>query len=124
VVQRIVLALAGRDDGVTERGGELDQLHAGGRLVAGADRIDNAEPIGLLLQEGADRHVGLDVHHDQVLAVLHRHQVEIRRHSGLSGGVDDDVDQRVGDQQLVGSDGDLPRLDRGGQLRGGAGLDA
>ena len=80
---------------VAERGGELDQLHAGRRLVAGADRIDDAEPVGLLLEVGADGDVGLDVHHHEVLAVLHRHQVEVGGDAGLAGGVDDDVDQRV-----------------------------
>ena len=36
-VEGVVLALAGGDDAVAERRGELDQLHAGAGLVAGAD---------------------------------------------------------------------------------------
>ena len=52
-----------------------------------------------LLEIGADGDVGLDIHHHQMLAVLHRHQVEVGGDAGLAGGVDDDVDQRVGDQQ-------------------------
>ena len=118
VVERVVLALAGRDDGVAERGGELDQLHAARRLVAGADRIDDAEPVGLPLQVGADGDVGLDIHHHQMLAVLHRHQVEIGGDARLARRVDDHVDQRVGDQQFIRGDGDLPALDRRGDLGG------
>ncbi len=122
VVERVVLALAGGDDRVAERGGELDQLHAARRLVAGADRIDDAQPVGLAFQQRADGDVGLDVHHHQVLAVLHRHQVEVGGDARLAGGVDHHVDERVLDQQLVGGDGDAARLDGAGDRRRRVGL--
>ena len=124
VVERVVLALAGRNDAVAERRGEFDQLHAARRLVARADRVDDAQPIRLLLQESADGDVGLDVHHHHMLAVLHRQQVEVGGNPGFAGRIDDDVDQRIGDQQLVGGDGDQAGLDRRGELRLGVRLDA
>ena len=124
VVERVVLALAGRDDAVAEGGGELDQLHAGAGLVAGADGIDDAEAVGLALEVGADGDVGLDVHHHQMLAVLHRHQVEIGGDAGLAGGVDDDVDERVGHHGLDRGDGAFAGLDGGGDFGRGVGLDA
>ena len=50
-VERVVLALAGGDDGIAEAGDEVDEFHGGGGLVAGAQRIDDAEPLGLALRD-------------------------------------------------------------------------
>ena len=94
-VERVVLALAGGNDRMAHGRDELDQLHARGRLIAGAERIGDAEPVGLALQIGADGHVGLDIHHHQMLAVLHRFQADLgpdRRHPGR---IDDHIDQIV-----------------------------
>src|SRR5690606_27459593 len=119
VIQRVVLALAGGDDAIAEGGGELDQLHAGRGLVAGADGVDDAEPVGLRLEIGPNGDVGLDIHHHQVLAVLHGEQVVVGGDARLAGGVDDHVDLGSGDQRLGRGDGDLARLD-GGAGGGGA----
>ena len=121
-IERIVLALAGGDDRIAEAQDEIDELHAGARLIAGPQRIDNPEPLGLALQISADGDVGLDIHHHQMLAMLHGHQVEIGGYTGLSRRVDDDVDQRIGDQHLVRGDGDPAALDRPADLGGGVGF--
>ena len=58
-----------------------------------------------------------------MLAVLHRHQVEVGGHTGLAGGVDDDVDLRRLHQHFGRSDGELPVGDGGGNLGSRVGLD-
>ena len=79
-VERIVLALAGGDDRIAQAATKLIELHAVElRLVAGAERVDDAQPVGLALQVGADGDVGLDVHHHEVLAVLHGARARSRR---------------------------------------------
>ena len=73
--------------------------------------VDDAEPVGLALQIGADRDVGLDIHHHQMLAVLHRAQADLGADRGHAGGIDDHVDQAALEQRLhVAGDGDLARF--------------
>ena len=97
---------------------ELDQFHAGRRLVAGAERIGDAQPVGLALEIGADGHVGLDIHHDEMLAVLHGAQADLGADGRHAGRVDDDVDQVVADDEVgVVGDGDLAGFHRRGQRR-------
>ena len=64
----------------------------GGGLIAGAQRIDDAEPARLAREIGADGDVGLDIHHDEVLAVLHGGEADLGADRGLAGGVDHHVD--------------------------------
>ena len=114
-VERVVLALAGGNDRMAHGRDELDQLHAGGRLIARAERIGDAEPVGLALQIGADGHVRLDIHHDQMLAVLHCLKADLgpdRRHPGR---IDDHIDQFVLKDEIgIIGDGDLAGFHRRG----------
>ena len=53
-----------------------------------------------MLEVGAYRHVGFDVHHHQVLAVLHRGQADLGTDVRLAGGVHHHVDHRAGAHQV------------------------
>ncbi len=110
-IQRIVLALAGGDDRIAEADDEVDEFHAGAGLVAGAQRVDDAKPLGLMLEIGADGDVGLDIHHHQMLAVLHGDEADLGADGGPAGGIDDDVDLVIGANRLrVIGDGGLAAL--------------
>ena len=111
MVERVVLALSGRNDAIAERGGELDQFHATRRFVASPDGIDDPKAVGLRLQIGTDGDVGLDIHHDQMLAVFHGKQVVVCRHSRFAGGIDHHIDLRRGNEGFCRADGQLARLD-------------
>jgi hypothetical protein len=80
--------------------------------------VDDTEPVGLSLQVWPDGDVGLDVHHDEMLAVLHRQEVEVGGDAGFSRRVDDNVEQRGGHQCFGRGDGDLAGLDGGVGLLG------
>ena len=122
-LQRVVLALAGGDDVEAEAPGKADDLQRAGRLVAGGTGIDDAGLARLLLEEAADGDVGLDVEHDDMLAVLHHFEREQRADVGVACRVDDDVDAAGGGQrmQILGHR-DLAGLDGAVDVRGGAGL--
>ena len=90
--ESIVLALAGRDDLEAERLSETDEFDRRRRLVSGRASVDDAGLARLFLEEAADRDVGLDVQHDDVLAVLHRVKREERADIRVAGGVDNHVD--------------------------------
>ncbi len=112
-VQGVVLALACADDPVAHGRDELDQFHAGRRLVARAQRIDNTQPFGFGPQIGADGHVGLDVHHYQVLAAFHRGKPDLGPDRGHASRVHHHVDQARLEQRFdPGCRGHPSRLDR------------
>jgi hypothetical protein len=114
----VVVLARTRNDGVAERGHQLiNSIQLEGSSQR--HRIHDAKPVGFLLEERADRHVGLDVHHHEMLAVLHRHQIKIRRNARLTGRIDHHVDQRVGDQQLVRRDRDPAAFDGLGDFGSG-----
>ena len=118
-VERVVLALAGGDDRMAHGRDELDQLHAGRGFIARSQRIGDAEPVGLALQIGADGHVRLDIHHHQMLAVLHGPKADLRADRRHAGRIDDHVDQSVLEDEIgIIGDRDLARLHRRGQRRG------
>ena len=124
MIERVVLALAGGNHFVAHGGDELDQLHAGGRLIAGADGVDDAHLIGHLLEIGADGHVRLDIHHHQMLAMLDHLEADLGTGDRLAGGVDDDVDEAVVHQQVgIGHNGGLAGFDQGADRRIGLDLD-
>ena len=113
-VERIVLALAGGNDGVAEAGDEIDEFHGGGGLIACTQRIDDAKALGLSLQIGADGDVGLDVHHHQMLAVFHGGEADFGADCRLAGGIDHDVDLiRGADQLRILGDRRLAAIERG-----------
>ncbi len=122
-IERIVLALAGGDDGMAHGRDEFDELHARRWFVARAQRVGDAEPVGLALEIGADGDVGLDIHHHQMLAMFHGAQPDLGAHGGNAGGIDDDVDQAGVDEEIdVIGDRDLALLHRGIELIGRPGL--
>ena len=91
------------------------------RLVAPGERIDHAGRFRLAGQDRAGDGVGLDIDHDDVLAVLDRFQREADAGAGIARRLDDDLDSGMGDQR-VGIVGDMRRavlervLDRGGGI--------
>ena len=117
-VERVVLALARGNDRMAHGRDEFDQLHARGRLIAGPERIGDAEPVGLALEVRADGHVRLDIHHDEMLAVFHCFQADLgpdRRHPGR---IDDHIDQVILKDQIgIIGDGDLAGFHRRGKRR-------
>ena len=67
-----------------------------------------------MLEIGADRDVGLDIHHDEMLAVLHGEKADLGADSGLAGRIDHDVDFTIGADRLrVIGDGNLAGLHGG-----------
>ena len=112
-LQRVVLALAGGDDGIAEAPGEVHDFHGGAWLVAGAERIDDAGALRLLHQVGADRDVRLDVHHHDMLSVLHRQDGEFGTDARVARGIDDDINLLCGaGKRAVCHDGRLAGADR------------
>ena len=65
-VQRVVLAFARRHDFKAQGRGKAVELQDGGRFVARGQRIDYPSLAGPAVENRADRHVTLDVHHDDV----------------------------------------------------------
>ena len=90
-VQRIILTLARGYDLVSHRRDKLDKLHTGRRLVSCTQRIDNAQPVGLRFKIGADGNIRLDIHHDQMLALLHRLDPQLGTNPRQSSSLDYNV---------------------------------
>ena len=96
---------------------EFDQFHAGRGLVAGTERIDDAELLGLSLEIRANCDVGFDIHHDEVLTALHRVEAKLRANFRDAGRVDHHVDQAAfEDVRRLVRHRDLTGLDRRVQL--------
>ena len=91
-LERIVLALAGCDDGVAQAAHEIHELHGRARLVTGPQRVDHAGRGRARGKVSADGDVGFDVHHDHVLARVDGGKRDLRADVRIAGGVDDDVD--------------------------------
>ncbi len=53
-----------------------------------------------MFEVGTDGHIGLDVHHDQMLAMLHGHEADLGADRRFACGVDHHVDQRAGTHQV------------------------
>jgi len=121
-LKRIVFALASRDDLEAERLGEADKLHRRRRFIAGRPGIDDARLARLFLQEAANRDVGLDIQHHDMLAVLHRLEGDQRADIGVARRVDDDVDPAgPAKRPIVFGERELPAFDRPIDIRGGRG---
>ncbi len=94
---------------------ELDQLHAGGRLVTCAKRIGDAQAVGFALQISADGDVSLDIHHDEMLAVLHGPETDFSTDGRNTGRVDHDVDEIVLEKKIgIVGDGNFAGFHRRG----------
>ncbi len=90
-----------------------------GRLVAVGQRIDDAGLARAARQQRAGQRVGLDVDHDDVLAVFAAGQHVADARGRLPGGVDHDVDVGAGDDGLdVVAEIDLAGLERVGGAGG------
>ena len=99
---------------MAHRRDELDQLHAGGRLIAGPERIGYPEPISLALEICADGDIRFDIHHHEVLAMLHCFQADLGPNRGNTGRINDHIDQVVLENQIgVAGYSDFARLHRG-----------
>ena len=112
VVGRQVLgALAGADHLQADRARPVDQLGDQRRLVARGHGVDHTGLGGAAGQQRAGEHVGLDVDHHDVLAVLAGPKGVADAGGRAAGGVDHDVHERAGDQR-VGVVGDAGRAGR------------
>jgi hypothetical protein len=118
-IERIVLALASGNDGVTHGGNEFDQFHTRRRLVASAERIGNAQTVSLSLEVSADGDIGFDIHHDEMLAMFHGAQADFSADSRNAGGVDHNIDQIIFEDQIgIVRNGNLAAFHGRGQFRG------
>ena len=97
-----------------EPGDPAHEVHLQAGLVAVAGRQRHAGPLGVGLQDRADRRVDLGVHHHDVLAVGERLDEHVGAELDRAGHVDDDVDlRRPADQHRVLGD----RRPAGGERR-------
>ena len=110
IVRLVARALAGRDHLEAAGARPVDVLADQRRLVAPGQRVDDAGGLGALRQQGAGQRVGLDVDHDDVLAVRDRR--ERMRDAGArhAGRLDDHLDARVGDHRIASSVTKVARL--------------
>ena len=95
IARQVLGALAGSDDLEAAGARPVDHLADQGRLVAVSHGIDHAGLPAALGQERPRQHVGLDVDHDDVLAVLGGGQGVGDARGRVAGGVDHDVDLSV-----------------------------
>src|SRR5262249_15617316 len=94
--ERIVLALPGGDDRIAKAGHEIDELHAGAWLIAGPERVDASQALRFARKISPDGAVRLDIHHDDMLAMLHGHEPDPGADGRPAGRIDDDIDGIAG----------------------------
>ena len=113
-IERIVLALARRDNIKAQRLRETDDLDGGGWFVTRRARIDHASLMRLLTQIAANGDIGLDIQHNDMLAMFHGLKRDERADIGVAGGINDDIDMGGAAQRFkVTGEGDLSSLNRG-----------
>ena len=69
--REILGALPCRDHLEAAQTAPIDEFAGQGRLVAVGHRVHDAGSLGFARQQRPGQHVGLDVHHDDVLALAH-----------------------------------------------------
>ena len=94
VVDGVVLALAQADHLEAQRAGEIVQLLAHARLVAGRGGVDTAGLLGHAGEHQTDRHVCLDVEHHHVFLMHDAVPGDLGSHFGHTGCFDHCVDAR------------------------------
>ena len=105
IVRLVAGALAGRDHLEAAGARPVDVLADQRRLVAPGEAVDHAGGLGLAGEQGARQRVGLDVDHDDVLAVRDRLERVDDAGLGDAGRLDDHLDAGTCDQRLgVGGD--------------------
>jgi hypothetical protein len=96
VLGQIFRSLSGGDHGKAAGARPVDQLADQRRLVAVGEGVDHAGAARLPREKRAGEHVGLDVHHDDVLAVGDGAARVGDAGGGVAGGLDDDFEVRCG----------------------------
>ena len=107
VVRVVARALAGGHHLEPAGAGPVHLLADQRRLVAPGERVDDARLARAAREQRPRQGVGLDVDHDDVLAVPDRGQGELDAGRGVAGGLDDEVDSGVPDdgERIVGDEG-------------------
>ena len=101
MVRRQVLgALAGGDDFKSRRARPVDHFANQCRLVTVGQRIDDARFGRAPRQQRPGQRIGLDIDHDDMLAVLATRQYMGNARRRIAGGIDDDFEVPVADQRL------------------------
>ena len=103
-----------RDNIKAQRLRETDDLDGGGWFVTRRARIDHASLMRLLTQIAANGDIGLDIQHNDMLAMFHGLKRDERADIGVAGGINDDIDMGGAAQRFkVTGEGDLSSLNRG-----------
>ena len=100
IVRLVARALAGRDHLEAAGARPVDVLADQRRLVAPGEAVDHARGLGLAREQRAGERIGLDVDHDDVLAVLDRFDRVDDAGLGDAGRLDDHLDAGMRDQRL------------------------
>src|SRR4249920_2014615 len=96
----VARALARADDLEAGSARPIDLLADQCRLIAPRERINNAGGFGAARKQGASDRIGLDVDHDDVLAVGDRLERMANAGTGHAGCLDDDFDLWIGDERF------------------------
>ena len=105
VVRLVARALARRDHLEARGARPVDVLANQRRLIAPGEAVDHARGLGLAREQGTRDRVGLDVDHDDVLAVLDGFQRMDDAGLGDAGGFDDHLDAGMCDEGFgIGGD--------------------
>ena len=113
IVRLVARALAGRDHLEAAGARPVDMLADQRRLVAPGQAVDDARGLGLAREQRTRDRVGLDIDHDDVLAVVDRRQRMADAGRRDAGRLDDHLDLGKGDQGLrIGGDMGASGLER------------
>ena len=99
VFRQVFGALAGGDHGEALGAQRVDDLADQRRLVAIGHGIDHARRLGARRQQRPGQHIGLHIHHDDMLAMADRRQRVADAGGRMAGAFDDHLDAGVGDQR-------------------------
>ena len=102
--RQIFGALAGGNDFKAARARPVDQLAGERRLIAVGERIDNALGPRLCREERSCQHVGLDIHHHDVLARGDGSTGVRNARRRRAGRLDHDIDIGVAARLVAGRD--------------------
>ncbi len=127
IFRHVLGALAGGDHREAAGPRPVHQFADQRRLVAIGQAVDHAGGLGFARQQRAGEHVGLHIHHDDVLALANRATGMGDAGRGVAGGFDHDLDLREGDHrrgvidEAGGGDAFLGPADISARLAGAVG---
>ena len=101
IVRLVAGALARRNHLETAGARPIDVLADQRRLVAPGEAVNDARCLRLAGEQRTRQRIGLDVHHDDVLAVLDRFQRVHDPGLGNTGRLDDHLDAGMRDHRLA-----------------------